>query len=339
MQWVLAALGTLVGLGAVAAVVTAVVLVLATGGDSEGSADASPGERWLTASVDPNAPYLPTLANAEFAAGPNRVSFTVTDQRGLSVGDLLVSVTLFDLRTLTREQSPVAVTTVAAEFIDYAGVTPVPGEHTHADGSSVSDHAHFVGVGVYVARIDLPTAGLWGLEFLIGDGEGDVEEVLFRLEARAESAAPNLGEPAIGLRTPTLADAPIERLTSDEAPEPGLYQWSLDEALARPRPLVLIFSTPGYCHSRTCGPSLEVVKAVWREHVGRLDALHIEVFANPDEPEDLREAAAFDAWSLPSEPWIFVIDGAGRIFSRYEGTITASELQRDVAALLQADGS
>ena len=130
-----------------------------------------------------------------------------------------------------------------------------------------------------------------------------------------------------------------ERLTSDGAPEPGLYQWSLDEALARPRPLLLIFSTPGYCHSRTCGPSLEVVKAVWREHVGRVDALHIEVFANPDEPEDLREAAAFDAWSLPSEPWIFVIDGAGRIFSRYEGTITAAELQRDVAAVLEAEGS
>ena len=147
IRWVLAVFGTLVGLGAVAAVVTAVVLVLAPGGDSEGDIEAAPGERWLTASVDPNAPYLPTLANAEFAAGPNRVSFTVTDQRGLSVGDLLVSVTLFDLRSLTREQSPVAVTTVAAEFIDYAGETPVPGAHTHAEGSSVSDGAHFVGVG------------------------------------------------------------------------------------------------------------------------------------------------------------------------------------------------
>ena len=327
------------------AALIALGVLLVVGDDSDDAARARQepaGSRWLTVQVDSEAPFLPTLANVEFAVGVNRLSFTVVGERGLALAGLQIQVQLFDLGDLELEPEPAASSTQFAQFISYGDVDPVPASHRHAEGASLSDNARFVGAGVYVVPAFFPTAGRWGLEFQIdedvaaedGGAVGPVE-VLFQLEVRERASAPNVGEEAIAVRTRTLADEPdVARLTSDLSPEPGLYQLSIDEALAKPRPLVLIFSTPAFCHSRTCGPSLEVVKSVWRSNAGELDAIHVEVFENPDEPESLREAPAFEEWRLPSEPWVFVIDRDGRIFSRYEGTITEAELRGDVAVVL-----
>lgn len=126
----------------------------------------------------------------------------------------------------------------------------------------------------------------------------------------------------------------VGSLATVPRPEPGLYEVSIVEALAQGRPLIVAFSTPAYCHSRTCGPTLEVVKEAWRDYAGRVNAIHVEVFENPQEPEALRESAAFKEWRLPSEPWVFVIGGDGRIAARFEGTVTARELREAVEAAL-----
>ena len=159
--------------------------------------------------------------------------------------------------------------------------------------------------------------------------------MLFRLAVRERRAAPPVGLAAPATASRTLLDEPdLRRLTSDPAPEPGLYQLSIDDALANGRPLLLVFATPAFCHSRTCAPTLDVVKAVWRDHAGEVDAIHVEVFENPHEPSALEESAAFLAWDLPSEPWVFVIDARGVIVAAYEGSVTDRELRGDVEALL-----
>jgi glutathione peroxidase-family protein len=79
---------------------------------------------------------------------------------------------------------------------------------------------------------------------------------------------------------------------------------------------------------------VEVVKEVWRSYAAQIDAIHVEVFENPAEPDALREAPAFLAWNLPSEPWVFVVDGDGRITARFEGTITEAELRGEVRRLV-----
>ena len=292
--------------------------------------------RWAVVEVDPEAAFLPTLANADIGAGANRLSFTVQDDRGQIRGDLVVQVGIYDVAV--DPDTPLA--TAFAQFISYESESPLPSAHTHAEGGSLSDDARYVGAGVYVVPAFFPRPGTWGLEFLIGpEGmrfeEEAPETVLFRLAVRERGEAPGPGDAAIAARSRTLLEEPdLRRLTSDPRPEPGLYQLSIDEALVNGRPLLLIFATPAFCHSRTCGPSVDVVKGVWREYAAELDAIHVEVFENPEDPERLREAAAFLAWDLPSEPWIFVIDGEGTIFSSYEGTVTARELRGDVELVL-----
>lgn len=318
-----------------AALVGAIVagILLATGGDStEETALPAGVDPWDAVTVDADAAYLPTIANADLAVGSNRLTFVVQDREGFSASDLEIRTSLYDLsgdRTRpVREED--------AEFIDFGAESPVPEAHTHAEGGELSDAALYIR-GAYVVPAAFDHAGEWGIEFAIRPAGSTAEPTLvrFRFSVREHSAAPAVGEPAPRSRTRTLADEPeIRNLTSDPTPEPGLYQLSIDEALDQQRPLIVAFATPAYCHSRTCGPTVDVVKAVWREYAGDVNAIHVEVFENPHEPEALRESAAFREWHLPSEPWVFVIGGDGRIAARFEGTVTAHELREAVEAAL-----
>ncbi len=293
-------------------------------------------DRWTLIELDPNAPFLPTLANADVGVGPNRLSFTIQDERGRIRPDLTVRVALYDLAA----DAGVPVLAQFARFISYAAESPLPAPHQHAAGASLSDNARYVGAGVYVVPAYFPRAGTWGIEFAIAPAEESFDEdeaeiVLFRLAVRERRAAPVAGDAAPATPSRTLLDEPdLARLTSDPRPEPGLYQLSIDDALANGRPLLLVFATPAFCHSRTCAPAVDVVKAVWRDHAADLDAIHVEVFENPHEPSALVESAAFLAWHLPSEPWVFVIDAGGVIVAAYEGSVTDRELRGDVEGIV-----
>ena len=34
-----------------------------------------------------------------------------------------------------------------------------------------------------------------------------------------------------------------------------------------------------------------------------------------------------DAWRLPTEPWVFVVNAQGKITAKFEGAVTAGELE------------
>ena len=93
---------------------------------------------------------------------------------------------------------------------------------------------------------------------------------------------------------------------------------------------MLAFATPKFCASRTCGPTVEVVDAVRRETGVR--AIHVEVYEDNDPDKGVNRW--MEEWNLPTEPWVFVIDPAGSIAAKFEGSVSVDELTqavRDVA--------
>lgn len=281
---------------------------------------------WL-AGAPADAAWLPVLATRDLAVGVARVAFTLEGQRA-DAPPPRVRAELYDLAA-DRDQ-PVA--SQFARFVAFSANddTAAPFQpHGHEGGFSVSDELPAVGSGLYIVPVRLPRPGEWGIAFAIDDGERQ-EQFRFRFSVRERSAAPAKGDLAPASPTRSLADAPLAELTSDSNPEPALYQLSLADALALRRPLLLVFATPAFCHSRACAPVLDVVKAVWRARAAELIALHIEVFENPHQPDQLRDAPAFIEWNLPSEPWIFVIDHQSRIYTAYEGAATEAELIQDI---------
>lgn len=285
-------------------------------------------DAWTVAQREADTRWLPILATQDLGVGVTRIAFTLD---GLTANEELptVRVSLFELDE--DRESPVSVQ--YARFISYDPSVGIAA-HGHAN-ASVSDRALPVGRGVFVVPVRLSAEGLWGLLLEMSSDKGD-ETARLRFSVRERQAAPRVGERAPSVESRTRGDvSALVELTSDPDPEPGLYVVSIAEALALGRPLLLTFATPAFCHSRTCAPVLEAVKAVWREFSTEISGIHVEVFENPDTPSRLVEAEAFVAWRLPSEPWVFVIDAAGMIRYAFEGAVTEAELRSAVEWVVQ----
>jgi len=115
-----------------------------------------------------------------------------------------------------------------------------------------------------------------------------------------------------------------------------MHDLSVAEALQEDKPFVVAWTTPMFCVSQICGPVLDEVIKVQDQYGDRVNFIHIE-------PWDLKVARnegrlvaipEFAEWELPSEPWVFVVDGAGRVAARYEGLVTHEELEVAVREVL-----
>ena len=93
------------------------------------------------------------------------------------------------------------------------------------------------------------------------------------------------------------------------------------------RPSVIVFTTPAFCTSGTCGPVLDVAKPPIDVYSGG-NWVHVEMYENlhASGPDDLELTRAVVKWGLPNEPWTFVVDGAGIVTHRFEGVLDDAEL-------------
>lgn len=186
-------------------------------------------------------------------------------------------------------------------------------------------------IGLYVVRATFDEEGTWWVR-LRPEGMGPTQQAAFTVSAT--DPVPGVGDPAPAVPTSTLADHPLEEISSDDEPDPAFYELSLDVALANRRPTVVVFATPAFCVSQTCGPMLDQVKAVAPAHPAA-NFLHVEIYENLDatSAEELNIVPAVTAWGLPSEPWVFVIDSQGNVAARFEGAMLTSELEAALAAV------
>ena len=138
-------------------------------------------------------------------------------------------------------------------------------------------------LGIYTAQLDFSTAGPWRLRVSIMgwggvDGSGDGI-----LEVKAEKRyAKSIGSPAPASRNKTIDDVEsLEQLTTAKPPDPELYRLTIADALALGKPLVVVFATPAYCKTATCGPQLGEIGALKARFEPQASFIHVEVFDNP----------------------------------------------------------
>jgi hypothetical protein len=182
-----------------------------------------------------------------------------------------------------------------------------------------------------------PQDGLWELQITTTTDDGALVEAQTAVKVKEEPATPGIGEPAPASETPTAQEVDdLSTITSADSPDPELYQLSIREALETGKPTVVVFATPAFCVSATCGPQVEMVSQVKERHKGEANFIHVEVFQNPHLIQagrpDTGLAPAVEEWGLPTEPWTFVINKEGRIHARFEQFTPAEEIE---AALLE----
>ena len=110
-----------------------------------------------------------------------------------------------------------------------------------------------------------------------------------------------------------------------------LHDLTIADALALKKPALLLFATPGFCVSATCGPDLETVQSLQPDFRDRLSFLHLEIYSDP-QTQTLSQAVT--EWRLPSEPWVFLVDRDGKVADKLEGGLTAAELREGIERLV-----
>ena len=191
--------------------------------------------------------------------------------------------------------------------------------------------------GSYVTDVTFDREGTWRLQ-IDGVEEGEPRKAIMDVEVTDGFSVVDIGQKALASKNRTVAGgASLDELTSAHEPDPELYATSIADALGQGRPTMVVFATPSFCTSATCGPQVETVSQVRQKYADQASFIHVEVYENPHEVEgDLsraRTSPIMDEWGLTSVPdwtnesWVFVVDADGVVTARFEAYSTAEELE------------
>ena len=274
--------------------------------------------------------YSGVLAATEFVVGENRFPFGLISIEGGQLAGAGATVSFFTLNGAGGGE-PVLRSEAHAEYREVVGVTP----HEHPDGAL---HEHTAARGVYVVdNVTLSEPGIWVAQFSVTTADGErprVEGLGF--EVIEAPVAVGVGQLAPATRNRTIHD--VERFdeVSTRLVEDDLHDLSVAQALEAGLPFLVVFASPQFCVSAMCGPLTDTVAAVQGRLSGRANFIHIEPWDLPTVRTEGRlvPSAEAVAWRLPSEPWTFVVGADGRVATRFEGLVTAAELEVAVRALL-----
>lgn len=288
--------------------------------DSPGGSAAGGSAEASGASTD--AGLVPVIISSQLVVGDNRLVFSFVDpktQQPVGAPDLTALVS-FIAPGATDATAPITSTFVWA-------IQGLRGE--------------------YITHATFASAGDWKALFMVQPKGGGQQSIGVQFKVAAKSSMVSVGDHAPATKTPTLADAggDVHKISTDTTPNLAFYQVSVDQALARHTPFILIFATPAFCKSAQCGPTLDMVKQAQTTAPSSVAFIHVEPYIlkftegrlQPvlDAQGNLQPTDVSNAWGLPTEPWVFAVDRNGIVQGSYEGVISSQELS-DVIAKIAA---
>jgi hypothetical protein len=212
---------------------------------------------------------------------------------------------------------PAAALSIAAPSGSFGPAMPAT---YHAEG--LPQHR-----GVYVVDLVARAPGNWRGAVKL-DGQPDAE-LAFPVSANPDT--PIIGEMAPVVSSPTVTstmgvDPLCTRTDAGNKPAPcAFHQTSLDQVIGKGKPVIAMFATPARCQSRYCGPVLEQLIAVAPGYGDAIIPIHVEIY------KDLTSydlVLATETWlGITGEPWIFAIDGTGKVTGRLSGAFATDEIR------------
>jgi hypothetical protein len=269
-----------------------------------------------------NGDFIPVIVSAEVGTGHSRVLITLQDGDGRSLAAPAV--------------------TVEERFFDLDASTDTPVSQVDGTFRWLIPDAK----AIYTSYADFARAGNWGIE-VTGHEAGEPDRTaraIFSVHETTET--PAIGADAPPSDTLTATDpAAIKAISTDTDPDPAFYAFSVKDAIAAGKPFVLVFATPLFCTSGTCGPALDLVRQVAPDYAGQVNFIHVEPYllqvtdggTQPaldvlGHPQPVR---AVVEWGLPTEPYVFVVDADGKVVAKFEGMAYPDELTAALDAVLR----
>jgi hypothetical protein len=257
----------------------------------------------------------PLLINGpgQVTCGENRILFTIAKQDGTPVGapDRTARISFY---SLGRDPSkPIA--SVDGTFV-----------------WAIKDAR-----GIYVANASFPEAGQYGAEIVTAKAGGTPVSLRLRFDVQPSSAVIGVGDKVPASKTPTLADVggDASHVSTDTHPDPAFYETSVDQALAKREPFVVIFATPKFCTSAQCGPTLDSIKPYVTKYPS-VTFINVEPYklklvdgvlqADLDANGALQANAVTDEWHLVTEPVVYVVNRDGVVTAQFDLIFSDAEL-------------
>lgn len=265
------------------------------------------------------AAIVPIPINQEFGVGDNRVVFTLTDSTG-------------------QKQVAGPDRTLSIGYHGPAGETVAPKPQTFIWAIEGLN-------GVYVGHVNFASAGKWTADFTTAAPGSPSVTTTFRFDVQARTQVVAPGDPAPSVDTPTLAGVggDVAKISTDPKPVARFYDTSEAAALAAHKPFVLVFATPKFCQSATCGPTLDKLKPVAAAHP-EMTFINVEPYQLKDvggqlQPVldaqgGLQTVPATVAFKLQTEPYVFVVGADGKVSSSFELIFSPDEIE---AAIKQVE--
>ena len=187
---------------------------------------------------------------------------------------------------------------------------------------------------VWIADIPLPAAGPY---FLVAryTVDGAERSANTGLNVQPQELTPAVGSAAPKSETPTLESTggDLAKLTTADPPDTTLLEHSVADSIAAKAPFVVTFSTPKFCQSRICGPTVDIVLDVQKRLAATpMRFIHAEIYKDNDPSAGV--SPWITEWGLPSEPWVFVVGADGIVEAKFEGGVTPDELEAAARAAL-----
>jgi len=255
---------------------------------------------------------IPLLVSSQITAGPSRFLFSLIDSTNavLAAADVPVTVAFFDLAA--DPATPVA--TVDGAYLD-------PG----------------TGRGLYRASVDFRCTGEWGVVVTAGLASGEVtSRVIF--EVAPSGTVPVIGAPAPRSDSPVgTTPEEIALISTDDDPDPDFYAQSIAGAVTSGRPAAILFATPQFCQTATCGPMLDLMETIAADFKDTVTFVNVEPYKlretdlglqpDLDANGSLQPVPSVVDWGLPTEPYLFIVDADGLITASFEGILGEDEVR------------
>jgi hypothetical protein len=201
-------------------------------------------------------------------------------------------------------------------------LTPMPIDiHSDALGAPpyLSFQHTFANPGIYIAQVGL---------------NGKTAQAALQVVTPSSEPSPIPGRSIPDLATPTTTDLHSidPTMLCTHTPPCPLHNLSLDVALKSGKPLVLLFATPKYCQTATCGPTLDVLIRQMPAYAGKAEFLHLEIYPKPPDPSaiasgNVATTYVVDAFKITSEPILFLVGTDGKVRERIDGLVGDAEVK------------
>ena len=204
--------------------------------------------------------------------------------------------------------------------------------------------------GSYVTELSFDRSGDWRLDVDVLQHDGSIESALIPLSIADRTVIPAIGsKPPMRTNKTSREISELKFLTTRSIPDPDLYELTIEEAIETKKPLLIVFASPAFCSSPTCGPQVETVEILKDMYKGRVNFIHVEIYDNPEEVHENISQAKFapiiDAWGFTelkdyrNGSWVFIIGSDGKITSKYEGYAAREELQNGLENVLYPENN